>query len=388
MSPRFARLDLCLFVSVVLGLAGCDKDNGGPPKPRGDAPPPSAAAAAPSGSAQASRCASPGPVKDSISAAFFPASSQGFCIDPQGEAKTYGDKGKLTLEEVCTTAFDGECEVYKQFGLKRVVRFDYVDGKGAGGNVEVTLAQFDTDAGAYGMFTKRVVAGDPAEKGAPRALAAKAQGAIGTGRAYVFRGVHLVELQYNNERETPEQLAKSSDAILTALGKDIGDKLPGAADKPALARALPETNLITGGIEYFTKEPMGISGLAAPGAVGYYKDGDKRWRGLAIGAHDADQAKDIMKSLLKRPGSLPIKDVGDEAVHIVVQAGKDAPKVEALIARKGALVTGVADEEYLLKGPGADQRRLSKEDAVAKAKLMLQGAAPVPAGSASAAPKK
>jgi hypothetical protein len=238
------------------------------------------------------------------------------------------------------------------------------------------------------MFTKRVVAGDPAEKGAPRALAAKAQGAIGTGRAYVFRGVHLVELQYNNERETPEQLAKSSDAILTALGKDIGDKLPGAADKPALARALPETNLITGGIEYFTKEPMGISGLAAPGAVGYYKDGDKRWRGLAIGAHDADQAKDIMKSLLKRPGSLPIKDVGDEAVHIVVQAGKDAPKVEALIARKGALVTGVADEEYLLKGPGADQRRLSKEDAVAKAKLMLQGAAPVPAGSASAAPKK
>jgi hypothetical protein len=388
MSSRHPRRDLFLVVSAVFCLAACDKEGSGTPKPRGDAPPPSASPS-PAGSAQASRCAAAGPLKDAVSAAFFPSTSQGFCIDPQGDAKTYGDKGKLTLEEVCTTAFDGECEVYKQYGLKRVVRFDYVDAKGAGGNVEVTLAQFNSDAGAYGMFTKRVVAGDPAEKGAPRVLAAKAQGAIGTGRAYVFRGTHLIELQYNNERETPEQLAKSSEAILSSLGKEIGDKLPGAAEKPSLARALPEANMIPGGIEYFTKEPMGITQVSAPGAVGYYKDGDKRWRGLAIGAQDADQAKDLMKSLLKRPGSLPVKDLGDEAAHIVVQAGKDAPKVEALIVRKGSVVTGVADEEYVLKGPGADQRRLSKEDAVAKAKLMLLGAVLVPAGSASAAaPKK
>ena len=71
------------------------------------------------------------------------------------------------MDEVCTTAFDGECEVYKRFGLDRVVVLRYVDGTGAPNSVEVNLSRFTTSDGAYAMFTKRVVAdGDPAR--APR----------------------------------------------------------------------------------------------------------------------------------------------------------------------------------------------------------------------------
>jgi hypothetical protein len=67
------------------------------------------------------------------------------------------------MDEVCTTAFDGECEVYKRFGLDRVVVLRYVDGSGAPNSVEVNLSRFKTVDGAYAMFTKRVVAdGDPA----------------------------------------------------------------------------------------------------------------------------------------------------------------------------------------------------------------------------------
>src|ERR1700674_3742332 len=86
----------------------------------------------------------------------------GYCIDSQSEPKTYGDKGKLTMDEVCTTAFDGECEVYKRFGLDRVVVLRYVDGSGAPNSVEVNVSRFTTVDGAYAMFSKRVVAdGDP-----------------------------------------------------------------------------------------------------------------------------------------------------------------------------------------------------------------------------------
>ena len=68
------------------------------------------------------------------------------------------------MDEVCTTAFDGECEVYKRFGLDRVVVLRYVDGSGAPNSVEVNLSRFKTADGAYAMFTKRVVAdGDPAQ---------------------------------------------------------------------------------------------------------------------------------------------------------------------------------------------------------------------------------
>src|ERR1019366_7315408 len=99
---------------------------------------------------------------DAISAPFVPRAAGGYCIDPQTEIKTYGDKGKLTMDEVCTTAFDGECEVYKRFGLDRVVVLRYVDGSGAPNSVEVNLSRFTTSDGAYAMSTKRVVAeGDP-----------------------------------------------------------------------------------------------------------------------------------------------------------------------------------------------------------------------------------
>src|SRR5690242_3875216 len=192
------------FLSACSGCSKEDKRTGGDPPPP---PPPSASAA------KAGACTGGGgELTDPVSAPFFSKSVAGYCVDPQGEVKTYGEKGKLSMDEVCTTAFDGECEVYKKFGLKRVVSLHYVDGSGKGGSVEVNLSEFATESGAYGMFTMRVVAGDPAEPSTPKQLAAGAAGAIGTGRAYVWRGAHLVELQYVNETESPEQMAKSSAA--------------------------------------------------------------------------------------------------------------------------------------------------------------------------------
>ena len=39
----------------------------------------------------------------------------GYCVDPNAEVRSYGEKAKYSMDEVCTTAFDGECEVRPMF---------------------------------------------------------------------------------------------------------------------------------------------------------------------------------------------------------------------------------------------------------------------------------
>ncbi|HEX3345719.1 MAG TPA: hypothetical protein VHS09_14145, partial [Polyangiaceae bacterium] len=105
---RLHRLLLACSMTFAACLAACrdDAKNDSPPPP----PPPSAAA-----SARADVCAGGGGRDtDAISAPFVPRAAGGYCLDPQSEPKTYGDKGKLTMDEVCTTNFDGDCEVYKR----------------------------------------------------------------------------------------------------------------------------------------------------------------------------------------------------------------------------------------------------------------------------------
>ena len=63
---------------------------------QGSAPPPVV-------SSKPGACSSGGgTVTDSLSSAFFPRQVGGYCIDPNGDARTYGEAAKGTLETVCT----------------------------------------------------------------------------------------------------------------------------------------------------------------------------------------------------------------------------------------------------------------------------------------------
>jgi hypothetical protein len=338
----------------LLVLAACsacskeEKDHGAPPPP----PPPSHDAGA---------CtAGGGEVGDTLSAAFFPRALGGYCIDPEGQTRTFGEKAKLDMDAVCTTAFDGECAVYAQFGLKRLVALRYVDGQGGAGTLEVYLSRFGDEAGAFGMFTKRVVAdSDPAEPSTPKPLEAGARGAIGTGRAYVWKDAYLAELQYNNEEETPEALAASSARILGVLAKDIGSRLPGGSGMPKAAELLPADKRIPNGILFFPKDTPNLGSTAA--AVGFYRDGAKRYRMVAALREDIAAAKETMKSVRSRPGWLPVPGLGDEACATTTPA-----KAEYLFARQGARVFGVGDEELTNASPGSlPKEGLSKDEKVA-----------------------
>jgi hypothetical protein len=365
---RCSRLAFTVLASVVsVASVACTRDdakNTPPPPP----PPPVA-------SAHADLCADGGGQdSDALSAPLVPREAGGFCIDSQSEVKTYGAPStgaKLTMDEVCTTAFDGECEVYKRFGLDRVVVLRYVDGSGAPNSVEVNLSRFTTADGAYAMFAKRVVAdGDPA-RATVKPLAAGAAGATSSSNAYVWRGQYLAELTFVTEdtKMTPQAMATANERSTGAIAKDIGGRLPGTTDLLPAAAALPSPQRIPLGIAYYPKDALGLPAIG-PMAVGYYQDGEKRWRDIATVRATADDAKEALRAFKLRPGALPMKGLGDEAVQVVIQEAPDRAKAEYVVVRKGSTVMGVGDEELVLDpAVPTDKlaaRKLTREEKVVK----------------------
>jgi hypothetical protein len=340
MLPKSAPLFVLLFpIGLALSCSKSDEVRNGPPPP---APP----AAAWHGEV----CAGGGGQDtDSISAPFVPRVVGGYCLDPQSEPKTYGDKGKLSMDDVCTTAFDGECEVYKRFGLDRVVVLRYVDTSGAPNSVEVNLSRFATPEGAYAMFTKRVVAdGDPA-RASVKSFDAGALAAESSSNAYVWRGPYMVELTFVTEdtKMTPEGMAQANEQSTGAIARDMGGRLPGPLNPPVAAAILPTASRIPLGVAYHPKDALGLTSIG-PLAVGYYGDGDKRWRDVAIVRSDADGAKEAFRAFKLKPGSVPVKALADEAVQVVLQEAPDRAKAEYIVARKGTWVAAVGDEELVL----------------------------------------
>src|SRR5579859_5123714 len=338
---RLARLVVSL---LPLALAVCDKREDARSE-RAPPPPP-----LPAATSRADICAGGGGQDtDTISAPFVPRAAGGYCIDPQSEPKTYGDKGKLSMDDVCTTAIDGECEEYKRLGLDRVVVLRYVDGAGAPNSVEVNLSRFKSADGAYAMFTKRVVAdGDPAAASV-KPLAAGAAAATSSSNAYVFEGQYLAELTFVTEdtKMTPEAMAQANERATGAIAKEIGARLPGPPGVPAAVTMLPEASRLPLGVSYHPKDALGLKGVG-PLAIGYYKEGDKRWRVVAIVRPDVEAAKEAFRAFKLEKGSLPLKDVRDEAVLVVLQEAPDRAKAEYAVGRKGTLVVGVGDEELVL----------------------------------------
>jgi len=335
-----------LLVVAVAACAACSKDEANTDRTPPPLPPPATASA----SAHADVCAGGGGQDtDAVSAPFIPRVVGGYCLDPQGEPKTYGDKGKLSMDEVCTTAFDGECEVYKRFGLDRVVAVRYVDGTGAPNSVEVNVSRFKTPDGAYAMFTKRVVAdGDPA-KATVKPLAAGAAGATSSSNAYVWRGQYLAELTFVTEdtKMTAEEMAQANARSTGGIAREIGTKLPGSSDPLPSAAVLPTDKRIPLGIAYYPKDALGMTGVG-PLAIGYYADGQKRWRDVSIVRTDAGAAKEAFRAFKLLKGALPVKSLGDEAVQVVIQEAPDRAKAEYVVARKGTTVAAVGDEELVL----------------------------------------
>ncbi|HEU4407271.1 MAG TPA: DUF6599 family protein [Polyangiaceae bacterium] len=357
------------------GCGGDKKETGGGgerPAPRGAPPPPSAEAAAKPGACKAGG----GEVKDPVSAAFFPRVSGGYCVNPEGETKAFGDKAPKPIEGICGL-FDGGCELYRQHQVKRTASVDYVDGAGSPATVTATLSQFASSEYAYAMFTRRVTSDeDPARADMPKAIDVGVQGALGTGSLYAQKGPYLLELSYVNTDEDEKRTRASGERVLPPLAKDILAKLPGGPELPPAAAKLPQPSRLPLGVAYAAQNVLGVEGTG-PGALGYYREGERRYRVLVISKADADQAKDVLKSFSKKKGAAEEKGLGEAALRLMLQEGEDSPKAEWLVARQGPLVVGVGDEPFAAKpgGSAADYERaaLSRDEKRKRLQALLGG---------------
>ncbi len=375
------RISASACLCVVLSLTACKRKV---EPTEGSAPPP------PVVSSQPGACGSGGgQIKDSVSAAYFPRVAGDYCIDPNGDAKTFGESAAQPLDAVCDL-FDGECEVYKSFGLKRVVTVQYVDGKGSPGNVTVTLSRFASPEAAYAFFTKRVVAdADPLEA-APAPLDAGGAAALGSGMAYVWRGELVAELRYVHELESPDQIKSSSARVLPPLATALGQLLPGELTLPPSVSRLPSNERVPSGVAYEYRDLLGVSG-AGRGAVGYYKDGERRYRVFVSVRPEEDSAKDVMKTLRKLEGAKATKDSPIDQLNFALHESEGGPRVEWVVGRSGSVVAGVGDESFVLGGTDkatAAKLKLTESEKVALLRKVLSPSAqPAPVQPPTAAPK-
>ena len=342
------------LVLLLAGLPSCKNDS----RREGAPPPPAPTSLAP-GHAGVDVCAGGGdPLSDPALSPLFPRLTGGYCLAPSGDLKTYGERSKLGLKQLCETALDGGCEEYMRFGVSRAAMLHYLQGVG-GGSVEVLISQFPADS-AYAIFTNRLVGElDPADPAMPRPIAGVASGSIGTGKAYLVRGSYFVEFTYSNELETPEQLAKSSEVALTGLAGAVWEKLADEPRIPAAALALPLTDRLPLGLLYVAKDCVGVPGVGG-GAVGFYKKGAARWRTVALSSTDVAHAKTAMVTLAKRPGALPVPAIGDEAVQVVLAATPERSKIAFVFARKGARVFGIGDDEFVVGAASSIEEKLAR----------------------------
>lgn len=360
---RIAALSMTL-----LALVSCKRESS---NTRGDAPPPVA-------SVVAGICSSGGgKIGDSIASKLLPTNFDGYCLDPNNEVRTYGKEAKGTIEQVCTELFDGECEVYRAYGLERVVSARYADGSGTPGNVTVNLSRFESPQSAFGFFTRRIVGDSDPLTLSMELIDAGAQGALGSGIAYVWRGVHVAELSYSNDNEAPEALKASGKRVLPVLGKAIGELLPGDRELPAAARLLPETGRIKLGLVFEPKDALGVVG-AGPGAIGFYRDGERRYRVLALERTNEQAAQDVMKTFRRVEGASEQK--GPPAtITLVMRAGasgakSEGTKIEWVLGRVGRDVLAVGDEEHSKAGSSAGPQLTTAEKTTRLVALLNQHA--------------
>jgi hypothetical protein len=210
-------------------------------------------------------------------------------------------------------------------------------------------------------------------------FAAGSAGATSSSNAYVWRGQYLVELTFVTEdtKMSPSEMARANEQSTGAIAKDMGDRLPGPTGALPGAAVLPVPARLPLGIAYYPKDALGFTAIG-PAAVGYYKDGEKRWRDVAIVRTSPEAAKEVFRAFKLKPGSLPVKGVGEEAQHLVVQEAADRAKAEYVVARKGALVVAIGDEELVLEpGMPNDKQaplKLTKDEKILKLSEWLASA--------------
>lgn len=266
-----------------------------------------------------------------------------WCLDHFAPPASYGELGEESLERACERALGPGCRADEGAALRRVVRFHYVNRSEPLAGADGVLSRFREAPAAYARYT-RAVLGD----GEPElANATELDGGRLAQRGdslFAWRGRELLWLRYVDPRSgaaSRQQLASESlPGLARALLARLGD--PDAL--PVSVQHLPAGERIPLGVRLFLDEAFGVAGLG-PSALGYYRQGNERWRMSALERPDAESAKDLMSTLEHQPEAHRIERAPLEALTLSERRGPGEPPLRWLIARQANVVYGVGTEE-------------------------------------------
>jgi hypothetical protein len=284
------------------------------------------------------------PAQDSPRDPLLPERPGRFCRDPGAPLRHFGEPDGEPLRRACERVLGPTCFADLGHGLERVSVTRYVDKGTPERGVDAVLSRFESADSAHAHFSEVLIGdADPANIAAA-AVQSAGVALIEGGRLFAWRGRHVLRLGHFDATATPELPRVERD--LSELGAALLERLPEAEGWPRALGKLPKLHRLPLGLRLVLGDALGVPGLGA-NAIGYYRDGQKRWRVLAISRPDLDSAKDVMSTLGRHPHADKIKGIPG-VLEYVERRLPSEPRVQWVIGQRGDTIYGIGDEAAAL----------------------------------------
>jgi hypothetical protein len=273
----------------------------------------------------------------------LPEQNGDWCLDRFAAPVSYGELGEESLERACERALGPSCRSEEGAGTRRVVRFHYLNRAEPLASVDGVLSRFHEASSAYARYTRAVVGAAESDL----AQATELDGGRIAQRGdslFAWRGRELLWLHYVDEHRGSPGRQQAANAALPPLARAVLARLGDADDLPPSVRRLPVAERIPLGVRLFLDEAFGVPGLG-PSALGYYRQGNERWRVIAMERPDVESAKDVMSTLEHQPEAHRLERAPLEALTLSERRGPGESPLSWLIARQAGVVYGVGSEE-------------------------------------------
>jgi hypothetical protein len=275
----------------------------------------------------------------------LPAQLGSFCLDAYAEVRAYGAGAPQPLARACEQVLGPGCEDVR--GLERVTAARYVDAAGGRPGLDVIALRFADAAAAYASFTDALIGErDPAELTA-QPLDAPGVAWLDGERAAAWLGRYTIELDYHDEAEPAERRAAAARARLPESTRRLLAALPAEPGLPLAVEKLPTSHRLPLGVRLELGDALGVRGMGA-GAIGYYREGDKRWRVLAIVRPDSEAARDVLSTLARSPAARRIKSAPIEAFSFTERRLPAEPSLGWVVGQREEVIYGIGDEATAL----------------------------------------
>lgn len=305
-------------------------------------------------------CAAQVAVDTSALGLSVPARSASFCIDPNGELRSYGASSMRELDEGCELLFAGACDAYRRHGLRQIWTWRYVEDSGRPKSVVVRALRFGGLSSAYAMFTQDVVR-ERAGALAVRPLEARGEAILAGTLAVLWRGPYVVELRYQDEEQPPEGARRAAAAVLAQLVRDVSQRLDGGADPPEAVRRLPSAERVMLGIKFTLRDMLGVAGLGSA-AVAEYRREERSYRVLIAVRGDAERMDDVLHALRRLPGYRKLKRMPYRAFQLHRAASPDEPRVEWLVGATAERLAAVGNVRVAGAAGAGSEPALTERD--------------------------